>query len=381
MQTSDFDFELPAELIAQTPSGERSGSRLLRLAGDRLSDHHFSELPALLRAGDLLVANDTRVMKARLLGVKAGSGGRVEALVERVISQFEALAQLRASKAFRVGARLRFAAGQAGSTCDPATAATGNNAGADIDAAAEFIVDAEVIGRDGEFHRLRFARPVLQVLDDIGLVPLPPYIDHAAGAEDLNRYQTVYAREPGSVAAPTAGLHFDPALFEALEQRGVQRSFVTLHVGAGTFKPVRGEDLAAHIMHEERYSVSPATAAAVNQARAEGRRVIAVGTTAARTLESAVGDQGLLQAGDGATRLFITPGYRFRLVDAMITNFHLPRSTLLMLVSALAGVEPIREAYRHAIAERYRFFSYGDAMLIEPSDAESDRQEPGSIHA
>ncbi|MCL4774940.1 MAG: tRNA preQ1(34) S-adenosylmethionine ribosyltransferase-isomerase QueA [Burkholderiaceae bacterium] len=338
MRLSDFDFDLPPGLIAQRPGATRSASRLLHVRRDGLADLRFDALPALLGPGTLLVFNDTRVLRARLRGAKA-SGGRIEALVERVCGEHEALVQLRASKPPRPGGRLVFA-----------TSA------------------AAVIERAGEFWLLRFDDPVLAVLDRDGEAPLPPYITHAPGAEDERRYQTVYARAPGSVAAPTAGLHFDEPLLARLRERGVELAFVTLHVGAGTFQPVRVDDLSQHRMHAERYSVPEATAAAISAARAAGRSVVAVGTTSLRTLESAAGEAGRVRPGSGETRLFITPGYRFRVADRLVTNFHLPRSTLLMLVSAFAGVERIRSAYAHAIAMRYRFFSYGDAMLLERDD-------------
>ena len=283
----------------------------------------------------MLVFNDTRVVKARLHGVK-DSGGKIEVLVERVLGTNEALAQIRASHAPHQGARLRLA-----------------------DA-----VVAEVIGRDGEFYRLRFEGDVLDVLERHGEVPLPPYITHPPAAEDESRYQTVYARAPGAVAAPTAGLHFDASLLERLRARGVELAFLTLHVGAGTFQPVRTRDIAAHRMHSERYEIPAATAAAVRRARERGHRVVAVGTTSLRALEAAARD-GEVTAGSGETDLFITPGFAFRIVDRLVTNFHLPKSTLLMLVAAFAGIEPVRAAYRHAIAARYRFFSYGDAMLVD----------------
>lgn len=343
---ADFDYELPPELIAQHPAHERGGSRLLHLdAAGALHDLRFPDLAGLLRPGDLLVFNDTRVIKARLTGHKA-TGGKVEVLVERITAPDRALAHVRASKSPGAGMRLRLA-----------------------DA-----FDAEVLGREGELFHLRFPEPVLDLLDAHGATPLPPYITHTAGAEDESRYQTVYAREPGAVAAPTAGLHFDEAMLEALRQQGVERTFVTLHVGAGTFQPVRVDKLADHVMHAEWYTVPQAAADAVNAARARGARVIAVGTTSVRALESAAAatDADLragrpLAAAQGDTRLFITPGYRWRAVDALVTNFHLPQSTLLMLVAALAGLEPMRRAYAHAVAHRYRFFSYGDAMFIEPA--------------
>ncbi|ARP97308.1 tRNA preQ1(34) S-adenosylmethionine ribosyltransferase-isomerase QueA [Bordetella genomosp. 13] len=342
---SDFDYELPPELIAQHPAPERGGSRLLHLddAG-RLHDLRFPDLAGLLRAGDLLVFNDTRVIKARLTGHKAGSGGKVEVLVERLVEPTRALAHVRASKSPGPGTTLRLA-----------------------DA-----FEAEVLGREGELFDLRFPQPVLDLLDAHGATPLPPYITHAAEADDDSRYQTVYARQPGAVAAPTAGLHFDQPMLERLAALGVQRAFVTLHVGAGTFQPVRVDNLQDHVMHAEWYTVPQETADAVAAARARGGRVVAVGTTSVRALESAAAQSGAepgaarpLEAAQGDTRLFITPGYRYRAVDALLTNFHLPQSTLLMLVSALAGMEPIRRAYAHAVAQRYRFFSYGDAMFIE----------------
>jgi S-adenosylmethionine:tRNA ribosyltransferase-isomerase len=335
LTVDDFDYELPAELIAQHPAPERTASRLLHLASAGMTDHAFAELPELLSSGDLLVLNDTRVVKARLFGVKA-TGGRVEVLVERVLAPQEALAQIRASHAPQPGARLRLA-----------------------DA-----IDATVLGRESDLFRLRFDGDVLELLERHGAVPLPPYIAHPPTPEDESRYQTVYARAPGAVAAPTAGLHFDPPLLERLRARGVDLAFLTLHVGAGTFQPVRTREIAAHRMHAERYEIPAATAAAVRRVRERGRRIVAAGTTSLRALEAAARD-GEVAAGRGATDLFITPGYRFRVVDRLITNFHLPKSTLLMLVSAFAGIEPVRAAYRHAIAARYRFFSYGDAMLID----------------
>ncbi|MBO1240806.1 tRNA preQ1(34) S-adenosylmethionine ribosyltransferase-isomerase QueA [Bordetella holmesii] len=337
---SDFDYNLPAELIAQTPAAERGGSRLLHLDGQgRLHDRQFCDLLSLLRPHDLLIFNDTRVIKARLAGQKA-TGGKVEVLVERITEPTRALAHVRASKSPGPGMRLELAGGA---------------------------ITADVLGRAGELFDLRFAAPVLDLLEAHGATPLPPYITHAAEQEDDARYQTVYAREPGAVAAPTAGLHFDQAMLQRLADQDVQRAFVTLHVGAGTFQPVRVQKLEDHIMHSEWYTVPEATVAAVARARQAGGRVIAVGTTSVRALESAAAQSadGELRAAQGDTRLFITPGSRFRVVDALVTNFHLPQSTLLMLVSALAGIEPIRRAYAHAVAGRYRFFSYGDAMFIE----------------
>jgi len=343
VKLSDFDYELPPDLIAQHPARERSAGRLLHLDGasGEFQDRMFRDLPELVAPGDVLVLNDTRVIKARLVGRKA-SGGQVEALIERVLDGERALAQLRASKTPRAGARLEFAAG--------------TGAG----------VTAEVLGRRDEFFELRFidCDDVFALLERIGRVPLPPYITHAPDSADAVRYQTVYAKTPGAVAAPTAGLHFDDALLAALKARGAVLASLTLHVGAGTFQPVRVENLAEHQMHSECYSLPRATVDAVNAARAAGGRVLAVGTTSLRALESAAAE-GELRAGRAETRLFILPGYRFRVVDRLLTNFHLPRSTLLMLVSAFGGMDNMRRAYEHAIEQRYRFFSYGDAMLIE----------------
>jgi S-adenosylmethionine:tRNA ribosyltransferase-isomerase len=341
MFLDDFDFELPAELIAQTPAAERTASRLLHLDGcsGALTDGQFSAFPSHVAAGDVLVFNDTRVIKARLTGVK-DSGGKVEVLVERIVAADRVLAQVRASKPPRTGSRLLL--------------------GADASAAAT------VLGRQGEFFELQFegCADVYALLETHGSVPLPPYIAHAADTSDEARYQTVYARAPGAVAAPTAGLHFDAAMLAALEQQGAVLAHVTLHVGAGTFQPVRVSDLREHRMHSEWYEVPQATVEAIGAARARGSRVMAVGTTSLRALESAAAS-GTLAAGTGDTRLFITPGYRFRVVERLLTNFHLPKSTLLMLVSAFAGTDNVRRAYRHAIDRHYRFFSYGDAMLME----------------
>ncbi|HOM11702.1 MAG TPA: tRNA preQ1(34) S-adenosylmethionine ribosyltransferase-isomerase QueA [Rubrivivax sp.] len=335
---ADFDFDLPAELIAQHPAAQRSGSRLLDGRGRAPSDHVFRELPQLLRRGDLLVFNDTRVIKARLFGHKRHSGGAVQALVERVLPGNEVLAQLRASKPPKPGTVLRFAEA----------------------------FDAEVLGRGGAggamFH-LRLPSDPLALLQAHGHVPLPPYITHADAADDEARYQTVFARRPGAVAAPTAALHFDEALLQALHERGVQRTTLTLHVGAGTFQPVRTESLAEHRMHSEWYEVGAGAVQAIETTRAAGGRIVAVGTTTLRALESAARG-GALQPGAAETDIFITPGFEFRVVDQLLTNFHLPRSTLLMLVSAFAGHEHARALYRHAVEARYRFFSYGDAMLL-----------------
>ena len=334
---SDFDFALPVELIAQHPPAERSGSRLLDGRGALPVDRRFRELPALLRAGDLLVFNDTRVIKARLFGEKP-SGGAVQVLVERILPGFEVLAHLRASKSPRPGSHVRFA-----------------NA-----------FDAEVLGRAGPqgamFH-LRFPDDPFALLQAHGHVPLPPYITHADAPEDEQRYQTVFATRPGAVAAPTAALHFDQPLLDALTECGIARAAVTLHVGAGTFQPVRSENLSEHRMHSEWFEVSAATVQAIEAARAAGGRIVAVGTTTLRALESAARG-GLLRPGAAETDIFITPGFEFRVVDVLVTNFHLPKSTLLMLVSAFAGHEHVRALYRHAIEAQYRFFSYGDAMLL-----------------
>jgi len=334
---NDFDFELPEALIAQTPLAERSASRLLRVQGLSQEDRKFADLPDLLQPGDLLVFNDSRVLHARLYGRKE-SGGEVEVLIERPLGDHEALAMVRASKSPKPGSWLRLA-----------------------DA-----VDVEVLGRAGEFFHLRFPQEatVVDWIERHGLLPLPPYIDRAAAEADEARYQTVYARNLGSVAAPTAGLHFDPPLLARLAERGVRSAYVTLHVGAGTFQPVRVEKLEEHRMHREQYFVPEETRAAIATAKAAGHRVVCVGTTSMRTLESAA-RAGSLQAGAGETDIFITPGFDFKVADMLVTNFHLPRSTLLMLVSAFAGFDAIRAAYAHAVAERYRFFSYGDAMLLE----------------
>ncbi|MCI1016784.1 MULTISPECIES: tRNA preQ1(34) S-adenosylmethionine ribosyltransferase-isomerase QueA [Herbaspirillum] len=331
---SDFDFDLPPELIAQTPLAERSASRLLQVQGAQLTDRRFSDIVDLLQPGDLLVFNDTRVIKARLFGVKE-TGGKIEALVERILDARTVHAQVRASKSPPPGSRIRLA-----------------------DA-----FDVTVGERFGEFYTLHFPADAFELLEQYGSLPLPPYIDHEADAYDETRYQTVYAKEPGAVAAPTAGLHFDQALLEQLAARGVKQAFVTLHVGAGTFQPVRVEDLSQHKMHSEWYTISPETVEAVRATQAAGGRVVAVGTTSMRALESG-SQSGQLQAGSDDTQLFITPGYTFKTVDLLVTNFHLPKSTLLMLVSAFAGYAHIRAAYAHAIAQQYRFFSYGDAMLL-----------------
>jgi S-adenosylmethionine:tRNA ribosyltransferase-isomerase len=392
LTVADFDYALPPELIAQTPAPTRTASRLLHVdeAGQR-HDRQFPELLSLLRPNDLLVFNDTRVIKARLFGQKA-TGGKVEVLIERVTGIDTALAHIRSSKSPTTGGLLRLA-----------------------DA-----FNARVLGRDNDLFILEFERPVLELLEQFGATPLPPYITHQPDDADDHRYQTIYAREPGAVAAPTAGLHFDQGLFEQLDSAGIKRAFVTLHVGAGTFQPVRVNTLAEHIMHAERYTVPPETLEAIARTRALGGRVVAVGTTSVRSLEAAAKDnpelaaqylarnllaqhtsfaknsalpappphrlistldqptalksalplpseeqKGAAPAQTGDTRLFITPGFEYQVVDAMITNFHLPQSTLLMLVSAFIGLDPMRQAYQHAIEQRYRFFSYGDAMFLE----------------
>jgi S-adenosylmethionine:tRNA ribosyltransferase-isomerase len=335
---SDFDFVLPPELIAQIPPPTRTASRLLHVAAGALRDRAFADLPRLLAPGDLMVFNDTRVVKSRVHAAKP-TGGRVELLLERVLGPHEGVFQLRASHPPHPGGTIVLPGG----------------------------VLATAIERDGRFFRLAIAGPqtLLDYLDRHGEVPLPPYITRRPDAADEARYQTVYARHAGAVAAPTAGLHFDDALLGALGAAGIEFAWVTLHVGAGTFAPLSGEDLAAHRMHSEWYRIPPQTAAAVAAARARGARVVAVGTTTLRALESAADESGAVRSGEAETALFVRPGFRFRVVERLLTNFHLPRSTLLVLVSAFAGYEVIRGAYRHAIEQRYRFFSYGDAMLLE----------------
>ena len=341
MRTTDFDFYLPTELIAQFPTKERSASRLLRLDGDSgaLSDEKFMDIADFINAGDLLVFNNTQVIKARLAGQKA-SGGAIEALVERIVDGHHVLAHVRASKSPKPGSRLIFAEA----------------------------FEAEVTARQDDLFLLKIDsdQTILSLLDQYGALPLPPYITHAADESDDERYQTVYAKVPGAVAAPTAGLHFDEATLERLKAAGVNIAYVTLHVGAGTFQPVRVDNIAEHKMHFELYSVPAETVKLIKQTQANGHKVTAVGTTALRALESAARG-GELKAGDGDTDIFITPGYQFKVVERLLTNFHLPKSTLLMLVSAFAGLKNIQQAYQHAIAEKYRFFSYGDAMLIERS--------------
>jgi S-adenosylmethionine:tRNA ribosyltransferase-isomerase len=334
----DFDYVLPTDLIAQFPQNIRSASRLLHVDHNgQYADRSFVELTELLKPNDLLVFNDTRVIKARLYGKKA-TGGAVEVLIERVTGIHTALAHVKASKSPPVGTALTLA-----------------------DA-----VSVHVTGRSDDLYDLSFEQPVLDALDQYGEVPLPPYIKHSADDSDAQRYQTVYAKVPGAVAAPTAGLHFDEQMLTLLQARGVQSCFVTLHVGAGTFQPVRDNDLSKHIMHSEWYTLPPETVQAVAKARQQGGRVIAVGTTSVRALESsAKAHNGHLTACSGDTQLFIQPGFNWQVVDAMVTNFHLPQSTLLMLVSAFIGLDTMKAAYAHAIKERYRFFSYGDAMFLE----------------
>ena len=338
LSIDDFDYDLPPELIAQHPSDKRSASRLLRVRGGSISDARFSDLPRLLEPGDLLVFNDTRVIKARLFGRKE-TGGHVEVLIERLLPGGEALAQVHAGRAAKPSSTLHLDGGLA----------------------------VRVLGRVGEFYHLRFPEgsSVLEQLERHGSVPLPPYISHAPENEDERRYQTVYAKSPGAVAAPTAGLHFDQPLLAALAQRGIGFAYVTLHVGAGTFQPVRVKNLAEHRMHSEHYEIPPPTTAAIERTRKRGGGIVAVGTTSARCLEASAAAHGAVTAEAAETDLFITPGFEFRVVDRLVTNFHLPRSTLLVLVSAFAGIEPVRRAYRHAIEARYRFYSYGDAMLVD----------------
>ncbi len=342
MRTTDFDFYLPDELIAQFPAKERSASRLLRLNGHsgELQDTQFANLCEFIESGDLLIFNNTQVIKARLAGQKS-TGGSIEALVERVIDDHHVLAHIRASKSPKPGSRLIFA-----------------NA-----------FEAEVESRQEDLFLLRIDsdRPILDLLDQYGALPLPPYITHTADETDDERYQTVYAKIPGAVAAPTAGLHFDEAMLKRLQDKGVHVAYVTLHVGAGTFQPVRVDNIHEHKMHSEIYSVPEETVALIQATKAAGKKITAVGTTALRALESAA-QSGEIKAGNGDTNIFITPGYQFKVVERLLTNFHLPKSTLMMLVSAFAGADNIKHAYQHAIEEKYRFFSYGDAMLIERAD-------------
>ncbi len=365
MLRTDFHFDLPKELIAQQPTAERSASRLLTLDGltGEYKDRQFRDFPSLLESRDLLVFNDTRVIPARVFGVK-DSGGRVEILLERALDVNTALAHVRASKGLRAGAVVALAAGQS----------------------------ARMLAREDELFKLQFSCAVLEFFQAHGQIPLPPYIDRSAAEADRERYQTVYARAPGAIAAPTAGLHFDESIFALLEARRVRHAFVTLHVGAGTFAPVRVEDISQHAMHEEYLEVPAATCDAINQAREAGGRVIAVGTTVVRSLETAARAAASAPASapasasasasaaaaqlapyQGSTRIFISPGHRFRAVDAILTNFHLPESTLLMLCAGFVGREALLAAYAHAVQARYRFFSYGDAMFLTPAASALER--------
>lgn len=339
MKVKDFDYPLPKELIADRPVRPRSGSRLLELAADGgMHDHYMVDFPDLIRSDDLLVFNNTKVIPARLYGRKS-TGGKVEVLVERVLDEHRVLAHIRASKSPKAGSELKLG---------------------DVD------LGVVVQDRRGDLFELFFygETPVLDLLEEHGHVPLPPYIQRADNEADHDDYQTLYAQHPGAVAAPTAGLHFDEILLEKLDSRGIRTAFVTLHVGAGTFQPVRVDTLEEHVMHAEYVQVDETVCEAVATTRACGGRVVAVGTTVVRSLESAARD-GELKPYFDDTRLFITPGYRFNVVDALLTNFHLPQSTLLMLVCAFAGYAPVMAAYRHAIEKRYRFFSYGDAMFLQ----------------
>ncbi len=341
MRTQDFDFHLPEALIAQHPTEKRSASKLLVLDGPtgQIEDKQFSYLPRFLQAGDCLVFNDTRVIKARMFGHKA-SGGAVEVLVERIINTHEAWVQIRASRSPLPGSRIQL-----------------NSQNTSF--------EAEILGREDNLFHLRFLSDlsVFDILEQIGHLPLPPYITHAADNQDETRYQTIYAKHAGAVAAPTAGLHFDADILDKLQVMGVGIVYVTLHVGAGTFQPVRVDNISEHKMHREWYTVPQETVNSITRAHQSGKSVIAVGTTTLRALESAA-RSGTLVATSEDTDIFITPGYQFRVVDKLLTNFHLPKSTLLMLVSAFAGMDNIKHAYQHAIAQKYRFFSYGDAMLI-----------------
>ena len=340
MQLSDFNYELPPELIAQHPLANRTDSRLLEVKADgenhaQLVDRQFKDILSLVQPGDLLVFNDTKVIPARLHGKKE-TGGIVELLIERISGEKQAWVQIRASKVPKTGS-IVYIHNQSGET-----------------------FSVEMIGYDGRFYEVRFPENVFDLLERFGKLPLPPYIEHQPDGEDAQRYQTVVAKNPGAVAAPTAGLHFDEAILQKLKDVGVNQATVTLHVGAGTFTPVREEDLSKHQMHYEWFSIPNETLQAIEQTKKNGGRVIAVGTTSLRALES----QANSQQSSGETNLFITPGYQFKVVDCLLTNFHLPKSTLLMLVSAFAGVDNIRSAYQHAINQQYRFFSYGDAMFL-----------------
>lgn len=340
MQLSDFNYDLPPALIAQHPLANRTDSRLLELRADgdksaQLIDRQFRDILNLINPGDLLVFNDTKVIPARLHGKKE-TGGNVELLIERISAENQAWVQIRASKVPKTGSIVHIH----------------NSVGESF--------PVEMIGYDGRFYEVRFPQNVFSLLERFGELPLPPYIEHQPDSQDATRYQTVLAKNPGAVAAPTAGLHFDEDILNSLTENGVRQATITLHVGAGTFTPVREEDLSKHRMHYEWYSIPAQTLEAITQTHRDGNRVIAVGTTSLRALES----QALTQQSSGETNLFITPGFTFKTVDCLLTNFHLPKSTLLMLVSAFAGVDNIRNAYQHAIQNQYRFFSYGDAMFL-----------------
>jgi len=336
LKRGDFDYALPPELIAQAPLPERSASRLLHLEGAAWRDLAMRDLPSLLRAGDLLVFNDTRVLPARLPARKP-TGGRVEIFLERALADRRALVQLRDAKSVRPAMLLATEGGE-----------------------------VRLIGRQGALWEIELPLPTHEFFERHGRVPLPPYIRRAPEEADRERYQSLWARVPGAVAAPTASLHFDAPLLAALDAAGIERTWLTLHVGAGTFAPLRTDELAAHRLHSEYYELPAAAVAAIARARQRGGRVIAVGTTVARALESAADTEGRLEPTAGETTLFIRPGFHFRVIDALLTNFHLPQSTLLMLVAAFAGRETVLAAYAHAVSERYRFFSYGDAMLLCP---------------
>jgi S-adenosylmethionine:tRNA ribosyltransferase-isomerase len=339
MKTQDFDFYLPSELIAQHPTQERTASRMLYVKGDsgQLADQLFLDFPTHCNPDDVIILNDTRVIKARLFGQK-DSGGNVEVLIERVINSHLAYAHVKASRSPKIGSRIRLS-----------------------DA-----LDVIVTARYEDLFELQFLSEasIFDLLEQYGSLPLPPYITHSATENDEERYQTVYSKNLGAVAAPTAGLHFNEMVLEALKQKGVHIAYVTLHVGAGTFQPVRVENIHEHKMHSELYSIPAETAELIARTKAQGGRVTAIGTTVLRALESAA-QHGELKTGDGETDIFITPGYQFKVIDRLFTNFHLPKSTLLMLVSAFAGIDNIKKAYAHAVEKKYRFFSYGDAMLLE----------------
>ncbi|MEE2731144.1 MAG: tRNA preQ1(34) S-adenosylmethionine ribosyltransferase-isomerase QueA [Pseudomonadota bacterium] len=347
MKRADFHYELPDHLIARYPMPERSGSRLLCLdrSSGALQDQRFTDLPQHLQAGDLLVFNNTRVIPARVFGKKE-TGGKVEVLVERITGPNQCLAHVRASKSPKAGSRI-LVEGQ-------------------VDGLEQSVGSLVMEGRQGDLFRLRSEQGnLLDWLQQVGHMPLPPYIDRADESLDQDRYQTVYAQAPGAVAAPTAGLHFDEPLLRQLQEKGVDTAYVTLHVGAGTFQPVRADDIRDHVMHSEWLQVDQGTVDKIQATRARGGRVIAVGTTSVRSLETAAAaNHGQIAAFAGETDIFIYPGYEFAVVDGLVTNFHLPESTLIMLVSALAGREPVLKAYQHAVQQEYRFFSYGDAMLI-----------------